>query len=191
MLLSKWYPIDLWILSFPVPLLSIWGLFCAHQLQLVSPSPSYPKFFWYGSFCFVLRSLARSMYLSLFSLSFIFTLWSTGTARSTIWQLLIFLWLFTFTGSGRLAKIKWSVSISKYQRGLCISFSRIDSGLCIHYLFVSSNFNFFFFLPNSQWITFPTQSCLVLYSFCTNLLHSLIIVSSLSPHNLYLRLIYF
>ena len=35
----------------------------------------------------------------------------------------------------------------------------------------------------------PTQPCLVLYSFCANLLHSLIIwlmVSSLSPHNLHL-----
>ena len=38
-------------------------------------------------------------------------------------------------------------------------------------------------------ITLPTQSCLVLYSFCASLLHSLImwlIVSSLPPHNLYL-----
>ena len=41
----------------------------------------------------------------------------------------------------------------------------------------------------SQWITLPTQSCLVLYSFCDNLLHLLImwlIVSSLTPHNLLL-----
>ena len=29
-------------------------------------------------------------------------------------------------------------------------------------------------MHNSQWITLPTQSCLVLYSFCSNLLHSLI-----------------
>ena len=44
-------------------------------------------------------------------------------------------------------------------------------------------------MHNSQWITFPTQSCLVLYSLCANLLHSLIIwliVWSLSPHKLYL-----
>ena len=41
----------------------------------------------------------------------------------------------------------------------------------------------------SEWITYPTQSSLVSYSFCANLLHSLImwlIVSSLSPHNLHL-----
>ena len=40
-----------------------------------------------------------------------------------------------------------------------------------------------------MWITFPTQSCLVLYSFRANLQHSLImwlIVSSISPHNLHL-----
>ena len=44
------------------------------------------------------------------------------------------------------------------------------------------------FLHNSQWITLYTQSCLVLYSFWGNLLHSLmwLIVSSLSPHNLHL-----
>ena len=45
------------------------------------------------------------------------------------------------------------------------------------------------FLPNFQWILLPTQSCLVLYSFCGNLLHSLImwlIVMSLSLHNLHL-----
>ena len=57
-------------------------------------------------------------------------------------------------------------------------------GLCIYHLFVWSNYNF---LHISLWIIFPAQSRLVLYSFCTNLLHSLImwlIVSSLSPHNL-------
>ena len=56
--------------------------------------------------------------------------------------------------------------------------------LCIYHLFVWSNLDF---LHNSQWITFPTKLCLILYSLCTNLLHSLImwlIVSSLSPHNI-------
>ena len=44
-------------------------------------------------------------------------------------------------------------------------------------------------LHNSQWITLPTRSCLVLYSFCASLLRLLIMwlmVSSLSPHNLHL-----
>ena len=76
--------------------------------------------------------------------------------------------------------------MSKSKRSLCVSFSRIDAGLCIYYLFVWSNLNL---LHNSLRITFPTQSCLVLFSFCANLLHSLIMwlmVSSQSPHNLHL-----
>ena len=51
-----------------------------------------------------------------------------------------------------------------------------------------------FFLHNSQFITFPTQSCLVLYSFCDSLLHPImwLIVSSLSPlHLLFCCDIYF
>ena len=60
-----------------------------------------------------------------------------------------------------------------------------DAGLCIYLLFVWSNL-----------ILLPTQSCLVLYSFWANLLHSLmwLMVSSLSPRNQHLlflwRLIY-
>ena len=48
------------------------------------------------------------------------------------------------------------------------------------------------FLHNSQLITFPIHSCLVLNSFCANLQDSLImwlIVSSLPPH--YLHLLFF
>ena len=82
-----------------------------------------------------------------------------------------FLFLLTIIRSGRLAKIKWSVCISKSWRNLCISFTRTDFGLCIYHLFEWSNFNF---MHNSQWITLSTQSCLVLYSFCACLLHPLI-----------------
>ena len=76
--------------------------------------------------------------------------------------------------------------MSKSHRSLCVSFSKTGAGLCIYHLFVWSNLNS---LLISQWINLPTQSCLVLYSFCANLLHSLIIwlmVSSLSPHDLHL-----
>ena len=69
---------------------------------------------------------------------------------------------------------------------MCVSFSWTGVGLCKYYLFVWSNLNF---LHNSQWITLPTQSYLFLFSFCVNLLHSLIMwlmVSYLSPHNLHL-----
>ena len=129
------------------------------------------------------NSLARLRYLSFFSLSFNFTLWSAGTAKSTI--LLVLSFLLIIIRSGRLSEIRWSICISKSQRSLYVSFSRTDSGLCIYHLFVWSNFSFF---HNSQWITLPTQLCLVLYSFCAHLLHLLIMwlmVSSLSPHNLH------
>ena len=104
---------------------------------------------------------------------------------------LSFFFFFFFFGqiiirSGRLAEIIWSVCISKSQWSLCISFSRTNSGLCIYHSFVWSNFTF---LNNSKWITFPTQPCLVLYNFCSNFQHSLmmwLIISSLSPHNLHL-----
>ena len=59
-------------------------------------------------------SLARSKYLSLFLLSLIFTLWSAGMAKSTIQQVLSFFLLFfllVISGSGVLARIRWSVYI--------------------------------------------------------------------------------
>ena len=74
--------------------------------------------------------------------------------------------------------------MSKFHRSLCVLFSRTDAGLFIYHLFVWLNSNF---LHIAQWITLPTQSCLVLYSFCANLLHSLImglVVLSLSLHSL-------
>ena len=88
--------------------------------------------------------------------------------------------------SGLLAEIRWSVCMSKSHRSFCVSFYRKAAGLCIYHLCVWSNFNF---LHISHSIALPTQLCLILYSFCTNLLHSLImwlIVSSLSPHSLHL-----
>ena len=130
------------------------------------------------------NSLARSRYLSFFSLSLRFILWSAGTAKSTILQILFLLLI--IMRSGLLAGIRWSVWMLKSHRSLCESFSRTGAGLCIYHLFVWSNWNF---LHISQGITFPTQSCLALYSFCANLLHSLImwlIVSSSSLHSLHL-----
>ena len=136
--------------------------------------------------------LVKSRYLSFFSLSFDFTQRSAGIAKSTILQVLFFLLI--IMKFCRLAEIRCSVRMSKFKRSLCMSFFRADIGLWIFYLFVWSNWNF---LYNSQWITVPYQSCLVLYSFCANLLHLIIIwliVSSLSPNNLHfavlLHLIY-
>ena len=128
------------------------------------------------------NSLAR--YLSFFSHSFSFILWSAGTAKSTILQVLFLLLIIIW--SGLWPRFRWSVCMSKSHRSLCVSFSRTGAGLCICHLFVWSNFNF---LHIFQWIPLPTQSCLVLYSFCDNLLHSLIMwlmVSSLPPYSWHL-----
>ena len=72
---------------------------------------------------------------------------------------------------GLWAEIRWSVCISKSHRNLWVSFSRKGAGLCIYHLLAWSNLNF---LHISQWITLPTLTCLALYSFCANLMHSLI-----------------
>ena len=80
------------------------------------------------------NSLARSRYLSFFSLSFRFILWSAGTAKSTILRIL-FLFLIIMR-SDLLAGIMWSVCMLKSRRSLCESFSRRGAGLCIYHLFV-------------------------------------------------------
>ena len=72
------------------------------------------------------NALARSRYLSLFSNSFSFILWSAGTAKSTILQ--IFFFLLVIIRSGLLTEIRWSVCIPKSHRSLCLSFSRTGAG---------------------------------------------------------------
>ena len=173
--------------SSPVPIL--WRPCRVRRLQLVSPSLSCSAIFF--------SSLARSQYLSHFSLSFSFILWSAGTTKTTIRQIVFFLsfffffFLLTVTRFSYLAEIRWSVCISNSPRTLCVSFSRTDSGLCIYHLFVRLSLNF---SHNSQCITFPTQSCTVLYSLCANLLH-LLIIFRLYCHIIYIcyfvRLVYF
>ena len=130
-------------------------------------------------FFYFLNNVQVLILLFAFNLS----LWSFGTAKATMLQALF---IIIIISSGRLAMIRWPDYISKSQRSLCVSFSRTDPELCIYQLFVLSNFNF---LHNSQWISMPTQSCLVLNYFCANLLHSLImwlINLSLSPDTLHL-----
>ena len=133
------------------------------------------------------NSLTRSRYFFSFSHSLFYYVISRDSKVHNFSSSLYFsFFLFLIITSDRLAKIRWSVCMFKSHWSLCISFSRTTAVLCIFHLFIWSNFNF---LHISQWITLPTQSCLVLYSFCANLLHSLImwlIVSSLSPHNLHL-----
>ena len=113
------------------------------------------------------NSLARSRYLSFFSHSFRFILWSAGTTKSSILQILFFVvvdYYKVWSSSRR------SVYMLKSQRSLCVSFSRTGAGLCIYHLLVWSNLNF---LHISQWITLPSQSCLVLYSVLICCIHLL------------------
>ena len=78
------------------------------------------------------NSLARSRYLSFFAHSFRFILWATGTAKSTILQILFFLLI--IIRSGLLAEIRWSVCMLKSHRSFCVSFSRTGAGLCIPFV---------------------------------------------------------
>ena len=126
--------------------------------------------------------LTRSRYLSLFSHSFSFILWSAGAAKSTILQIFF---LLIIIRSGLLAKIRWSICMSKSHRSLCVSFSRTGAGLCIYHLLAWSNLNFLYI---SQWITLPTQLCLALYSFCANLLHLLIMWLMVSLIYIYIHI---
>ena len=59
------------------------------------------------------KFLVRLRYLSFFSYSFIFILWSAETAKSTISQLLFFLLI--IKRSGLLAENRWSVCTLKSQ----------------------------------------------------------------------------
>ena len=103
------------------------------------------------------------------------------TAKSTILKVLSLLLI--IIRSGRLAEIR-DPFVFQNPRGVCVSHSPGQTLGCTYT--ICSYGQTSIFLHNSQWITFPTQSSLVLYLFCANLLHSLIIwliVSPLSPHN--------
>ena len=142
---------------------------------------------------FMLYSSGKVQVLVSRFLWFSFKKVSKKLVKSTIRQVLFsffFSLLLIRTRPGCLVMIRGSVCISKSQKILFVSFSRTNSGLCIYHLAVCPNFKF---LHNSQWISFPTQLCLVLYSLSAILLHLLImwlIVSSLSPHNLHLLFCY-
>ena len=91
------------------------------------------------------------------------------------------------TTTGPLSRFWWSVCLSMSQRILWVSVSLKDSDLYLYNLVLWSNFNL---LHNSQSITFPTHSYLVLYSFWASLQHLLIMwltVSSVSPYKLHLQ----
>ena len=101
---------------------------------------------------FFFNSLARSSYLSFFSLSFNFILWSAGTVESTIRQVLFFVIdYYNVWSSGRIIIIiplynpplslflSYRSHVPVSQLSLCIilfmSFPIFDSLLCIFLLF--------------------------------------------------------
>ena len=80
------------------------------------------------------------------------------------------LFLIINTRFGWLAMVQWSVCIPESLKILWVSFSRTKSALSIYHLLVG--LNYFNLLHSSQWIIFPTQPCLVLYSVCTSCLYN-------------------
>ena len=103
------------------------------------------------------NSLARSRYLSFFSLSFSFILWSAGRAKSTILQVLFYL-LITIR-SGLLVEIRWFVCMSKSHRGLCVILQ--DSCWVVHIPFVRIvKFKFLAHFPVDH-LAHPVVSCLI------------------------------
>ena len=191
MLSFVWSLLVLLFPNTPVPLSILWWLYQAHQSKLVSPLFS----------CSTVFSVLKQDLGTFLSFRFLSVLTCDQLERQSplfgrfsfffFSSLFLFFFFFflalTITLSGSVAEIRWSVCISKSQRILGVSFSKTDSGLFIYHFFVWSNLNF---LHNSQWIIFSTKMCLALYSFCVNLLYSLImwlIVSSLSPYDLHLR----
>ena len=91
------------------------------------------------------NSLARSGYLSFFSLSFRFILWSAGTAKPTILQIPFFFFLLIIMRSGLLAGIRWSVCMLKSQRILLLFYPR---------QFLSVNFLVFWSIYLSFFVVF-------------------------------------
>ena len=123
--------------------------------------------------------LATSWYLSLFFFEF----HCVVRRESKVHYLASTLFLLIVTRSSLLTGIRWSDCISKSQWIMCVPFSRKNSGLYTYHLIVCSNFNL---LHSSPWITFPTESCLVLYYLNASLLHLFIMISgasSVTPHN--------
>ena len=107
--------------------------------------------------------------------------YNASTTKFTIRQALFFLWFFKLLPDLVFFSV-WTICIWEFRRTSCVSFSKTDSGLCLYHLVIWSNFNF---LHISQWITIPSQSCLLLYSLCARLLYSVtirLIYSSLLPH---------
>ena len=134
---------------FPTPLPDV-------QLQTITDSRNFTVFFFLRIWPNISRETIFRHIGLFFSLSFIFIPRSTGTANFSRWLILFLLMIVRYQ-----ARIKWSVSNSKSERILWVTFFRTGSILYIHHLLLWSNFNR---LQNFQWIVFSTKSCRVFYS---------------------------
>ena len=153
-LLFEWFLLVRLFTSLPLSFL--WWIYRAHQLQLVSLSLS----------CFIVFSVLKqgpSIYHS-FRFLPVLLCGQPQRPKSSSRQVLFLFFRLSLTlvvwprlGDPFVSQNPTGVSAS--------SFSKTDSWSCIYPLFVWSNFNF---LHNSQWISFPSLLCLVLYTFCAD-----------------------
>ena len=115
------------------------------------------------------NSLARSRYLSFFSLSFRFILWSARTAKSTILQILFFFFFVNYYEVWSSGGIMWSVCILKSRRSLL----SLLSLLLLNTLWVfHTSFGWWAFtkvwvavgLVRSQWLSILANTLVVIVS---------------------------
>ena len=160
MLYFGWSPLVHLFSSLLVPVLILWWSNWARQLQLVSPSHSYSIVFF--------SSFARSKYFLTFRFPSVLPCCRLEQAISLFgWFIFVYV----------LTKSLGDPFVSQNSRELYASHSPGRIPGCVY--IICSNLNlimvkFKFFTIYSQWITFLTQTCLVLYSFCANLLNLLI-----------------
>ena len=154
--------------------------FSSHASNLLLTTPSAPTTTGTTSRCLIPHSLPisliRSWYFSIFSPSFSYTLWSQGEAMSTMIALLFS--FSTTTMSGLLASITWSHWMVISHKILHFSFSTTPSGWCSYHF---SPLLMSYLQQSFQWTNLAILSCLLLYSFCANILHSLRMWFIVSP----------
>ena len=171
MYLFGWSPLILFFTCSPVPLIILRWLWLEHRYKR--------HFHVLHFFYFPSQVEVHILRFTFFQLYPVVN--QDSKVHNFVSSLFLFLFfLLIFMSSVRLAEIKWSVCMLKSHWSLYVSFSRTAAGLCMYHLFVLSNLKF---LHIYQWITLPTQSYLILYTFCGSLLHSLIlrlIVSSIA-----------
>ena len=114
----------IWMISTRPPTSKSSSCFCSHFVTLPTAPITIGLIVTFMPHSFFFNFLARTRYLSFFSLSFSFILWSAGTGKSTILHVLspffiLLLFIVKFR-PGLRTKIRWSVCIWKSYRHLYI-----------------------------------------------------------------------